>query len=210
MPNDRLTELSALGGRLWSAVRNETRVDGQKFFASNVSRCLPHLGFSRTRTALLRAAGIRIGDRSLVLGPIKFTGPGDVSEMFSVGRDTYITGPLSVDLGADVRIGHGVQIGHNVAILTLEHEIGPPEHRCGRLTAAPVEIGDGVWLGTNVTLLPGVVIGAGAIVGTGAVVSRDVAPNTLVAGVPAELVRDLADVAPMSQRRARSTPAGHG
>jgi maltose O-acetyltransferase len=210
MHSERLTELSVLGGRLWRAGKEETSIDGRKLCVGVISRVFPHLSFGRTRTALLRAAGIRIGARSLVLGPIKFTGPGDAGEMFSVGDDTYITGPLRVDLGAGVRIGHRVQIGHDVAILTLDHEIGPPERRCGRLIAAPIEIGDGVWLGTNVTLLPGVEIGAGAIVGTGAVVSKDVAPNTLVGGVPAQFVRDLADEAPLSQRRGRAVLAGRG
>ena len=207
MHTEQLTELCQLGGRLWSAGKEETTIDWRMLSAGAISRFFPHLSFGRTRTALLRGVGIRIGARSVVLGPIKFTGPGDIVEMFSVGEDTYITGPLRVDLGAAVRIGHRVQIGHHVAILTLDHEIGPAERRCGRLIAAPVEVGDGAWSGTNVTLLPGVEIGTGAIVGSGAVVSKDVAPNTFVAGVPAQFVRDLDNEAPLSQRRGRAAPA---
>lgn len=205
-----MNDLAHLGSRVWRAGLDETNVDGRKVFTGAVSWFLPHLRFNRIRTALLRRGGLRIGARSLVLGPIKITGPGDVGELFSIGEDTYITGPLHVDLGAAVRIGNRVQSGHHVALLTLDHEIGPAEHRCGPLTAAPIDIGDGVWLGSHVTVLPGVRIGSGSIVATGAVVSKDVPPNTLVAGVPAKFIRDLDDEMPMSQRRARAVRSEHG
>ena len=52
-------------------------------------------------------------------------------------------------------------------------------------------IKDGAWLGARCTILPGVTVGEGAIVAAGAVVHRDVAPNTLVAGVPARVVKEL-------------------
>ncbi|MBB1248533.1 hypothetical protein H2O14_06945 [Rhizobium sp. G21] len=56
-----------------------------------------------------------------------------------------------------------------------------------------VVIGHDVWLGHGVTVLPGVTIGNGAVVGAGAVVSRDVAPYTIVGGVPARLIRERFD-----------------
>jgi acetyltransferase-like isoleucine patch superfamily enzyme len=53
----------------------------------------------------------------------------------------------------------------------------------------PVVIRDKVWLGARVTICPGVTIGEGAIVGAGAVVTKDVSPRTVVAGVPAKVIR---------------------
>lgn len=53
-----------------------------------------------------------------------------------------------------------------------------------------VTIGHDVWIGHGATVLPGVSIGDGAVIGAGAVVSRDVAPYTIVGGVPARLIRE--------------------
>jgi carbonic anhydrase/acetyltransferase-like protein (isoleucine patch superfamily) len=164
--------------------------DPRKVFTAAISVALPQLAFNATRTAAVRLAGVHIGARSRVMGPLHVSGPGQLAEL-AIGEDTHITGPLSVDLSAPVRIGNRVHLGHEVQILTVDHEIGTQEVRCGRLIGAPVVVGDGVWIGSRVVVLPGVTIGSGAVVATGAVVTRDVAPNTLVGGVPARLIRTL-------------------
>ena len=206
IPTPTLSTLRQLVARVARVGAEELDVNGRAFCARALSRAAPRFGFNRTRTLLLRAAGIRIGARSIVMGPLDITGPGHVRELFSIGESTYISGPLHVDVGAPVRIGNRVQFGHHVVLLTVEHEIGPSESRCGALVAAPISIGDGVWLGSCVTVLPGVSIGHGAIVATGAVVCRDVAPNTLVGGVPARLIRELDVYAPKGPRWARAIP----
>ena len=53
-----------------------------------------------------------------------------------------------------------------------------------------VTIGHDVWIGHGATVLPGVTVGNGTVIGAGAVVSRDVAPYTIVGGVPARLIRE--------------------
>jgi len=201
-----LSRLRQLAARAASVTAEEFHVDVHALAARTFSSVLPHFCFNRTRRLLLRATGVRIGAKSIVMGPLDITGPGDMRELFSIGESTFISGPLHVDIGAEVRIGNHVQLGHHVFLLTVEHEIGPPEDRCGRLVAAPISIGDGSWLGSCVTVLPGITIGRGAIVATGAVVSRDVAPNTLVGGVPARLIRPLDGEAPRSQRWSRAIP----
>jgi acetyltransferase-like isoleucine patch superfamily enzyme len=57
------------------------------------------------------------------------------------------------------------------------------------IKAAPIIIGDDVWIGFGAIILKGVTIGKGAIVAAGALVTRDVAPFTIVAGNPAKEVK---------------------
>jgi len=54
-----------------------------------------------------------------------------------------------------------------------------------------VIVEDDVWIGASVTILPGVKIGQGAIIGAGAVVTKNVEPYTVVAGIPAKVIRNL-------------------
>lgn len=172
-------------------IRDELAFDVRKVIGHAVSRALPHLSFNRTRTAVLRSLGVQIGARSLVMGPLHITGPGSSVELLSIGEDTFVTGPLSVDLGAAVHIGNWVRLGHDVMLLTRNHQIGPSYFRCGLTEMGPIDIGDGAWIASRVTVLPGVSIGKGAVVAAGAVVTRNVAPDTLVAGAPAQTVRRL-------------------
>jgi acetyltransferase-like isoleucine patch superfamily enzyme len=163
----------------------------RKVLAEKLSELLPRQTFNRTRTALLKAAGVRVGPRSLLLSAVRLTGIGDPCRFLTIGKDTIITGPIHADLGAPLRIGDNVRIGHDVAFLTINHEIGAPQLRSGTSFFAPIDVGDGVWIASRVTVLPGVTIGNSSIVAAGALVARDVPPNTLVAGVPARVVRAL-------------------
>jgi acetyltransferase-like isoleucine patch superfamily enzyme len=90
-------------------------------------------------------------------------------------------------------IGSRVLIAAQAGVTTVGHAIAPP--RYGSFEAKPVVIGDDVWIGANALVLPGVTVGAGAIVAAGAVVTHDVAPYTIVAGVPAVVIADVPRVA---------------
>ena len=151
----------------------------------------PQQSFNRARTALLKAAGVQMGAQSMIQGPVRITGPGNPCSLLSIGTYTIITGPLHVDLAAPVKIGNCVRIGHDVSLLTVNHAVGAEWLRAGLSEFGGIEIGNGAWLASRVTVLPKVRIGAGAIVAAGAVVTRDVPANTLVAGVPARVLRDL-------------------
>jgi acetyltransferase-like isoleucine patch superfamily enzyme len=53
----------------------------------------------------------------------------------------------------------------------------------------PVTIGDNVWMGARVTVLPGVTIGENAVIGAGSVVTKDIPPNAIAVGNPAQVLR---------------------
>src|SRR3954453_6021480 len=73
-------------GRLRRAVRDELEmVDAPKALAEAMSSALPALTFARTRTALMRAAGFKLGPRTLVHGSIRVTGRGNHRDLMSVG-----------------------------------------------------------------------------------------------------------------------------
>jgi maltose O-acetyltransferase len=142
---------------------------------------------------MLRAAGVQIGEHSLIQGKLRLTGHGNPCELLSIGEFTLVTGGLHVDLGAPVRIGSMVRIGHDVSLLTINHAVGPRHLRAGTSFFAEIVIEDGCWLASRCTVLPGVTIGTGAIVAAGSVVTRAVPEHTLVAGVPARVIRHLDD-----------------
>jgi carbonic anhydrase/acetyltransferase-like protein (isoleucine patch superfamily) len=158
---------------------------------AEMAAVLPSSAFATTRTTMLRAAGATIGPQSLVQGRVRLTGHGNPCQWLFIGRDTLITGGLHADLGAPLRIGNGVRIGHDVSFLTINHALGATWFRAGTSTFAEIVIEDGCWIASRATILPGVVVGRGCIVAAGAVVTRSVPANTLVAGVPARVIREL-------------------
>lgn len=86
-----------------------------------------------------------------------------------------------------ITIGNGVFIGDDVAIRDSDgHNIVGSNKQM----TMPIIIEDHVWIGAKVTIIKGVTIGAGAVVAAGAVVTKDVPANTLVAGVPARIVKE--------------------
>ena len=106
-----------------------------------------------------------------------------------LGEGVFINAGCRFQDQGGIYIGDRALIGHNAVIATLNHNMDPDQR--ANLLPAPVRIGSDVWLGSNVTVLPGVTIGDGSVVAAGAVVTKDVAPNTVVGGVPAKLIKEL-------------------
>jgi acetyltransferase-like isoleucine patch superfamily enzyme len=102
-----------------------------------------------------------------------------------VGQDSYIAGDSRVLASCSTQIGRRCAISFGVTILEDDgHGFGLPPY------SAPICIEDDVWIGCNVTILKGVTIGKGSVVAAGAVVTRSCPPHSLLAGVPARVIRE--------------------
>ncbi len=148
---------------------------------------------SRIRPAVLRGLGFKIGEGTVIMGMPTLTGGRNLHQRLSIGRNCVVNIGVLFNMGERITIQDGVAIGHQVMILTESHGIGPAERRAAELTARPVAVGAGAWLGARSVLLPGISVGAGSVIASGAVVSRDIPENVLAAGVPARVVKELAD-----------------
>lgn len=126
-------------------------------------------------------------DGSLSLIPPFYS---DYGLNITVGRRVHIGYECMFTGHAPIDIADEVMIANKTNLVTSGHPV-PPDQRRDYLTGAPITIETNVWIGTAATILPGVTIGAGSVVAAGAVVTHDVTPATLVAGVPATIIREL-------------------
>jgi len=161
----------------------------------------PKIVVRRLRPIVYRRLGIRIGRGTTALGAWSMKAMGKPYGRLTVGEHSTVNGTRFF-LNAPIHIGNRVTVAEGCLISTDLHEVGPPEQRMGHIRSRPVTIGNGAWIQRNASLLA-VNVGEGAIVGSGAVVTRDVPPNTFVAGVPARVIREL----PPGEERSREEEA---
>ncbi len=108
----------------------------------------------------------------------------------NVGRAVFIGAECAFTGHAAINVADQVMIAHKVNLVTAGHPVEPDKCR-SYITAEPITIDTNVWIGAAATILPGVTIGADSVVAAGAIVTHDVPPATLVAGVPATVIRHL-------------------
>jgi acetyltransferase-like isoleucine patch superfamily enzyme len=107
-----------------------------------------------------------------------------------VGHNVFINQGCTLNDIGGIEIGDDVLIGPRVSLISSGHPLDP-EQRRRQIVAAPIVIERNVWLAVGAMVLQGVTVGEDAVVAAGAVVTRDVPAGTLVAGVPAEVVRSI-------------------
>ena len=113
----------------------------------------------------------------------------DCGKNTKIGKRVFINAGCQFQDQGGITIGDDVLVGPQTIIATLNHD--PDPEKRGGMIPKPVVVCDKVWLGARVTICPGVTIGEGAIVGAGAVVTKDVPPRTVVAGVPAKVIKRI-------------------
>lgn len=102
-----------------------------------------------------------------------------------IGLHNTIIGPVS--------IGNHVNLAQGITVTALNHNFNDNELRIDEqgVSTSPVTIEDDVWIGANAVILPGVSIGTHCVIAAGAVVTKDVPPHSLVAGVPAKIIKEI-------------------
>jgi acetyltransferase-like isoleucine patch superfamily enzyme len=115
--------------------------------------------------------------------------------------ESIFTDPAYTSIGNNVRIAGAWLSGHDGSINMINQAYGRKLDAVG-----PITIHDDVFIGRGATILPGVSIGPRAIIGAGAVISRDVPPNSVVAGNPAKVIRSLDEHVERIQARTDSYP----
>jgi maltose O-acetyltransferase len=128
-----------------------------------------------------------VGAETTVRAPIYV----DYGEHLTIGARTFVNfGLVALDV-ATIAIGDDCQLGPNVQLLTAYHPTEPEPRRAKLEAAAPITIGDNVWLGGGAIVLPGVTIGDDSVIGAGSVVTKDVPAGVLAVGNPARVIRPL-------------------
>lgn len=109
----------------------------------------------------------------------------------TIGERIFVNHYAILDCHYEMTIGNGVLVGPHAYITDFDHEIGAIKESSIRMegACAPVRIGNNVWVGAHAVVLKGVTIGDDAVVGAGAVVTKDMPAQSIVGGVPAQVLR---------------------
>ncbi|MDQ4097721.1 MAG: acyltransferase [Actinomycetota bacterium] len=143
---------------------------------------------------LRRLCGWSVGEGTVVERRTTVTARGGVA----LGEGCVVNRGVTLDGRGGLTVGNLVNVSPEALVLTADHDADSPGFEW---RARPVSIGARSWIATRAVVLPGSSIGEGAVVAAGAVVSGDVAPFTVVAGVPAQPLRER------SRDAQRSLPA---
>ena len=111
-----------------------------------------------------------------------------------LARTTHMVNTLFNVSSGTITVGEHTFAGHNVSIITGTHDYTLTLQQRMRdipRTGHDIEIGTGVWIGSNAVILGPCRIGDHAVIAACAVVTGDVAPYTIVAGVPAKPIRQI-------------------
>ena len=146
----------------------------------NVTTWIP---LHSVRNLIWQFFGLTIGARSTLHTGVRVFDPRNIR----VGEGTIIGYAAFIDGREPVTIGDHTDIASEVMIYSQDHDLSAEDFAA---VGAPVKIGHYVFIGPRAIILPGVTIGDGAVVAAGAVVTKDVAPFTIVGGVPAKLISE--------------------
>ena len=139
------------------------------------------------RMQIVRRLFGKIGDNFTVKPPFYC----DYGVHIFAGDNLYINYDCTILDCNTVHLGNNVLLAPKVQIYTAYHPTDTKLRLTGEELAAPVTIGDNVWLGGGVIVCPGVKIGNNVTIGAGSVVNRDIPNNVVAAGNPCRVIKQL-------------------
>lgn len=143
--------------------------------------------FSAKGRALAKKIFAQVGARTIITPPFLC----EYGKTISIGDHCFINMGVTMLDNAPISIGNHVLIGPATQFYTPSHPLDFQARRAWESHCLPIVVEDDVWIGGNVVVCQGVTIGARAVVAAGAVVTQNVPPDTLVAGIPAKVIKQL-------------------
>jgi acetyltransferase-like isoleucine patch superfamily enzyme len=159
--------------------------------AMRITSVLNRLTFDdvdEVRRIVAELTGQELDERFCLIPPFYTTG----GKAIRVGRNVFINQNCTFYDLAPIIIGDDVMIGPNVSIITSGHPLEPSLRRADTI-GKPIVIERNVWIAAGATIIGGVTVGENSVVAAGSVVTKDVPPNTLAGGNPAQVIRSIGD-----------------
>jgi acetyltransferase-like isoleucine patch superfamily enzyme len=172
---------------IWKAV---------KYVFTTIALCVFKLMiFSPCKIFFLRLLGVRIG-KHCVINSVKFINCYRKGfRGLTIGDECFIGDDVMIDLADEVHIGDKVTIAARVTLLTHTN-VGYRSHPLQQFFPSfskPVIIKSGSFIGINSTIFPGIEVGECAFIGACSMVNKNVESYTMVAGIPAKIIRTLSN-----------------
>ena len=180
-PSDKELEQLRDNAHKYSKMYNDTFESQQKEREEILNKLLPN-----------RAEG------ACILGPVYF----DYGVFTTIGKNFFPNFNFTVLDVCPVKIGDNAFFGPNVTLVTAVHPFRYQDRNIRSREngepydfeyAKPITIGNNCWLASNVTVCGGVTIGDGCVIGAGSVVTRDIPANSLAAGNPCRVIREITE-----------------
>lgn len=183
--------------KLWGKINSVVRDNAH----AHVDEIINTLGFSGiveliaaiegdAAYRLLAAKGARLGTNLRIHRGLTVYNADDDFSRLDIGNDCHLGPQVLLDIAAPIRLGNRVTLSMRTMILThMNAGNCNSEAAVSAKKKLGVIIEDDVYIGAGTVILPGVTIGKGALIGAASVVTRNVPPNSVMAGVPAKCMR---------------------